>query len=392
MITLRRASSAHGVSTLELFFDLVFVFAITQVTAFVAKDPTAGGALRGALILCLVYWAWVAYSWLGSSTSVDDRGATLALLAAMAAMFVVAVLLPQWFAGTAWAVAAAVCYLAVRALHIALFHILGADTPGLRKATARLGVSVAIAAALLITGAVLGGTAQVVLVLLAVIIEPIGAFVGGGSGWFLAADHFAERHGLIVIIAIGESLIALGLAASDVPPTIALLGLVVLGAVVASLVYLLYFRRVGPALAAALEESDGLAQVRLGRDVFSYGHLLIIGGIVALALWLKKTAAAVAEEGLAGHLHGIAGPSLAVAGLLLVGGLGLLLLRAGQRPAIGLWAGAVVIIAAGLSAELLPIWAVVLLAIAGLGLATLIGRSASVEGGSPAAGADPAAR
>ena len=124
--------------------------------------------------------------------------------------------------------------------------------------------------------------AAVVLVLLAVVIDPIGAFVGGGRGWFLSVGHFVERHGLIVIIAIGESLIALGLAASAKVPTAGVMALVVMGALLASLVYLLYFRRVAPALEAALERDTGLSQVRMARDVYSYGHLLVIGGIVAM--------------------------------------------------------------------------------------------------------------
>ena len=188
----------------------------------------------------------------------------------------------------------------------------------------------ALAGALLLAGALVGGNAQVVLVLLAVVIDPIGAFVGGGRGWFLSVGHFVERHGLIVIIiAIGESLIALGLAASAKVPTAGVMALVVMGALLASLVYLLYFRRVAPALEAALGRDTGLSQVRMARDVYSYGHLLVIGGIVAMALWLKKSAAAIAEDGLDAHLHGLAAPSLAVAGVLLVGGLGLLLVRAG---------------------------------------------------------------
>ncbi len=372
MINLRRADDAHGVSSLELFFDLVFVFAITQVTAFISAEPTPMGVLQGVLLLSLTYWAWVAYSWLGTSAAVDDRSATAALLGSMAAMFVVAVALPQWFAGTVWAVVAVVFYLAVRGLHIVLFLLLGASTPGLRTAAARLGVSVALAGALLLAGALVGGNAQVVLVLLAVVIDPIGAFVGGGRGWFLSVGHFVERHGLIVIIAIGESLIALGLAASAKVPTAGVMALVVMGALLASLVYLLYFRRVAPALEAALERDTGLSQVRMARDVYSYGHLLVIGGIVAMALWLKKSAAAIAEDGLDAHLHGLAAPSLAVAGVLLVGGLGLLLVRAGVRVPLRLWLGAAVVVAGGALGPWLPAWALVVIAAAGLTLAASV--------------------
>ena len=265
MSRLVRADAEHSVSTLELFFDLVFVFAITQVTAFVAADPTGYGALQGLLLLCLVYFSWVAYSWLGTSARVDDRAPTAALFGAMAAMFVVAVLMPAWFTGGVWAIVATGSYIAVRALHIVLFRLLGADSPELRKATMQLAASAGVASALLLVGAIVGGTAAVVFVALAVIIDPIGAFTGGGRGWYLAADHFAERHGLIIIIAIGESLIAVGLAIAGTPPTAGSIALGLIGVVCAALLYVLYFRRAADGMLAALAAVLAIAAVEIGR-------------------------------------------------------------------------------------------------------------------------------
>lgn len=371
MSPLARAESEHQVSTLELFFDLVFVFAITQVTAFIADDPTASGAFKGILLLSLIYFSWVAYSWLGTSARVDDTAPTVALLGAMAAMFVVAILVPSWFAGGRWAVVAVACYLAVRAMHLVLFRLLAADSPELRAATMRLGLSTAVAGVLLVAGAIVGGTPEVVLVALAVLIDPIGAFVGGGRGWYLAADHFAERHGLIIIIAIGESLIALGLAVSGKSPTVGLLALAGIGVVLASLVYVLYFRRTSPGLFAALESRSGAEQARFGRDVYSYGHLVLIAGIIALALALKKAAALTAEEGLTGHLHGIAGPAFAASGLLIIGGIMLLRLRAGTGITPWLTLGLVLVVAAGALAPALPLIGVLAVASAGFAFAAL---------------------
>ena len=371
MSRLTKAEATHSVSSLELFFDLVFVFAITQVTAFIAADPTGGGALRGLLLLCLVYFSWVAYSWLGTSTRVDDPAPTAAMLAALGAMFVVAILMPQWFAGGVWALVAVCCYIGVRALHLLLFRMLGSDSPELRRATARLAMSTGAAAVLLLAGAVVGGTVELMLVLAAVLIDPTGAFVGGGRGWYLAADHFAERHGRIVIIAIGESLIAVGLAITGTELSAQLLVLGLLGALVAALIYLLYFRRTAQGLEEALAASSGPAQARLGRDAYSYGHLLLLGGIIAMALALKKSALTVADDGLAGHLHGIAGPALATAGLLIVGGVLLIRLRAGLGATPLLAVGMIVVIGAGMLASVLPVGAVVLLAIVGLALAAL---------------------
>ena len=371
MSRLVRADAEHSVSTLELFFDLVFVFAITQVTAFVAADPTGYGALQGLLLLCLVYFSWVAYSWLGTSARVDDRAPTAALFGAMAAMFVVAVLMPAWFTGGVWAIVATGSYIAVRALHIVLFRLLGADSPELRKATMQLAASAGVASALLLVGAIVGGTAAVVFVALAVIIDPIGAFTGGGRGWYLAADHFAERHGLIIIIAIGESLIAVGLAIAGTPPTAGLIALGLIGVVCAALLYVLYFRRAADGMLAALAARSGAEQARLGRDAFSYGHLSLIAGIIALALALKKSAIVTATEGLGGHLHGIAGPALAAAGLLILGGMILIRIRTGLGAPAWLIAGMVLVIAAGILSVVLPLAAVLAIAAVGFACAAL---------------------
>lgn len=380
MARLAKAEDRHAVSTLELFFDLVFVFAITQVTALIADDPTGGGVLRGVLLLALVYWSWVAYSWLGTSARVDDTAATVTMLGAMAAMFVVAVLLPVWFGGGVWAVAAALAYAAVRVMHIVAFYVLGSGSPELRKATARLGVTVAIAAALLLAGAIVGGGWQLLLVLAAVLIDPVGAFLGGGEGWYLSADHFAERHGLIIIIALGESLIALGLAVSGAAPTAALLVLVLVGALLAALVYVLYFRRTAPWLLAALEQRTGAEQARMGRDVFSYGHFVLIAGIVALALALKKATGAVAKYGLTGDVYGIAGPALVAAAVLIVGGVVLLRLRAGVGVPATVVAGLLVAMVGGAMAAVLPLSAVLVVFAAGLALAAVPRRGSTVHG------------
>jgi low temperature requirement protein LtrA len=380
MATVTKADERHAVSTLELFFDLVFVFAITQVTAIIAADPTAVGVLRGVLLLALVYWSWVAYSWLGTSARVDDRGTTVAMLVAMAAMFVVATLLPTWFDGGAWAVAGAVAYAAVRAVHLVMFYLLGADSPALRRATGRLAASVSAAAVLLLAGAVIGGGWQLVLVCAAVLIDPLGVFLGRAEGWYLSAEHFAERHGLIIIIALGESLIALGLAVSGVEPTAALFVLVLVGALLASLVYVLYFRRTAPGLLAALERRTGVAQAKLGRDVFSYGHFLLIAGIVALALALKKATGAVEKYGLTGDVYGIAVPALVAAAALIIGGMVLLRLRAGVGVPTTLIAGLLVALAGGGLAVVVPLSVALAIFALGLVVAALPQRGASHPG------------
>lgn len=377
MKTLTRADREHSVSTLELFFDLVFVFAITQVTAYIAADPSWTGVLQGVLLLCLIYWSWIAYSWLGTSAAVDTRVVTAAFLVAMAGMFIMAILLPQWFAGGTWAVVAVAGYFVVRAIHITLFYLLGAQSPELRRATLRLAVSAGAAVVLLLAGAVVGGTAEIVLVVLAVLIDPIGVFIGPNEGWYLSPDHFAERHGLLIIIAIGESLIALGLTVSGADPDVGLIVMSLVGVLLAALVYVLYFRRTANGLTAALAAQTGGAQARFGRDVFSYGHVLLIAGIISLALALKKIAAAVADDGLGAHLHGIAGPAVIAAGVLIIGGILLLRLRAGLGMSGWLVAAMAISVAAGVLALYLPVIAV--LAVLTVGFLCAVAPAATTE-------------
>lgn len=348
------AKVGNSVSTLELFFDLVFVFAITQVTAFIAADLTWSGLLKGLLVLALVYWSWIAYSWLGTAVDVDQPAAATYLLTAMGAMFIVAVLIPQWYSGTVWAAVAAVAYAAVRFLHIGVFVSLGKNSPELRNAALRLGVTVAISSLLVITGAAIGGNWQVGLVTAAVIIDPLGVFFGKADGWYLSPHHFAERHGLIMIIALGESLIAVGLAVSAEPLTASLIVVCLFGVTLAALVYVFYFRRNAPTLLERLALSTGAAQPKMGRDVFSYGHFALIAGIVLLALALKKTVLAVADYDLSGHVYPITAAALTISMALVIGGIGLIRLRAGAAVGWPLWLALLIAMAAAALSATVP--------------------------------------
>lgn len=371
MVTVPQAASRHAVSTLELFFDLVFVFAITQVVGLVAADPTAETLLRGLLLLALVYWSWIAYSWLGTGADIDAPVTATATLSAMTAMFLVGILLPQWYSQGVWAFVAVLAYVLVRALHLVLLSLMARGNPGLKRAIGQLAASVAVAAVLLLVGAAAGGVWQTVLVAAAVLIDPLGAFLSRGQGWSLAADHFAERHGLIVIIALGESLIAVGLVTSDLGPSAALIVLAVLSSTVASLIYILYFRRTSDSIEKRLSSLTGASQAAYGRDVYSYGHFGIVAGIVMLALALKKTAITVSEEGMAAHLHGIAVPALALGGILFFGAL-LVIRMLSNLPTTGALLALVVAIAGCV----LMLWLPAILAPVVIGVAALVGLAA----------------
>lgn len=294
------------VTTLELFFDLVFVFGITQVTAYLAHDHSPRGFLEGFLLFFLLWWAWTGYTWLGTAVDVSSGRVRLAMFTAMAGLLVVALGMPEWFhdapAGLAGFIDApvlvALAYVAVRVAHIALFAIAGRGSPGLGAAVARFGSAVAVAAVLVITGAIVGGTAQLVLVAAAVVLDYGGALLGRGEGWVLSPGHFAERHGLIVIIALGESIVAIGVGAAGIPLSWPVVLVAVLGMAIAARLWVLYFDSFAEQIEEVVRSLSGRAQNTAARDVYSYGHSGLVAGIVLIALGLKKAIATVGEYSL----------------------------------------------------------------------------------------------
>jgi low temperature requirement protein LtrA len=277
----------HQVTPLELFFDLVFVFAITQVTTLLAREPTWGGVLRGMLVLVALWWAWTAYAWLTSTMDVDEGGVRLAMLAAMGAMLFAALAVPGVFRGDA--VLFGVAYVLVRLLHLVLYVIVGRDDPDLVGAVLRFAPTAMVGASLLLLAGFLDGNDRIAVWLVALAIDYVGpAAVGGGRGWRIAPEHFAERHGLIVLIALGESIVAIGVGAGFELVT-RVIAAAALGIVVVSALWWLYFDVAAILARSRLMQASGIQQARLARDAYSYLHLPMVAGIVLFALGLKTT-------------------------------------------------------------------------------------------------------
>ena len=272
---------------LELFFDLVFVLAITQCTALMAGEPTWAGLGKGLLVLGLLWWAWTGYAWLTSVVDPEEGVVRLSMFGAMAGLLVVALCVPQAFGDRALLFAGA--YTVVRAGHIVLFLLASRDDPTLRKSVVGLAGSTALGAALLVGGAIPGGAAQDALWSLALLLDMTGPYLFGAEGWKLVPGHFAERHGLIVLIALGESIVALGVgsraAVNAGEVTAAVLGIVVAGAL-----WWLYFDVVALVAARRLSNAQaGRERNEIARDSFSYLHFPMVAGIVLVALGMKKT-------------------------------------------------------------------------------------------------------
>ena len=294
----RRLSAARRegerVTPLELFFDLVFVLAITQCTALMADQPTWDGLVQGALVLGVLWWAWVGYAWLTSVIDPEEGASRLVIFVAMAAMLICALCVPEAFGdlGLTFALALGV----FRTCHIALFMLASPDDAALRHSVLGLAVSTALAVALLAAASMFDGLAQGALWALAIFLDMAGPYFFGSEGWKLVPGHFAERHGLIVIIALGESIVAIGIGAADVFDFE--IGLAaVLGVGLAAALWWTYFDVVALVSAKRLSETPaGRAQNELARDSYSYIHLLMIVGIVIVAFGLKSTIAYSGEQ------------------------------------------------------------------------------------------------
>jgi len=300
------------VTPLELFFDLVFVLALTQCTTLIVRTPTWEGALKGVLALGVLWWSWGGYAWLTSVVDPEEGAVRLAMFAAMAAFLVAALCVPGAFGSEALLFACA--YAVVRAAHIALFLIASREDPDLRRSVLGLSVSTAIGVALLIVAALAGGAVQLGLWGVALLIDFGGPYLFGVDGWKLVPGHFAERHGAIVIIALGESVAAIGIGArSSIGAGVVIAA--VLGMVVAAALWWAYFDVTAIVAARFLARTpEGRERNRVARDSYSYLHFPMIAGIALIAVGIKRTL-----------LH-VDDPLGAVAAAALLGGAALYLL------------------------------------------------------------------
>jgi len=282
------------VTPLELFFDLVFVLAITQCTALMSAHPTWSGLAQGILVLGVLWWSWVGYAWLTSVVDPEEGAVRFAIFAAMAAYLIAAIAIPEAFGSLGLEFALA--YGAIRAAHIALFILASRDDPGLRHSVAGLAISTAIGVSLLIGASFLDGLAQGALWLLALALDMGGPLFIDSSGWRLEPGHFAERHGLIIIIALGESIVAIGVGA-HAHLAWGIAGAAVLGIALSAALWWMYFDVVALVSRRRLINSEvGRIRNELARDSYSYLHFPMVAGIVLVALGLKTTLGHVGDS------------------------------------------------------------------------------------------------
>lgn len=283
------AAALKRVTPLELFFDLVYVFAVTEVAALLEEGPSWPDAGRGALALGLMWWAWSQFTWAANAVDVEGRPSRLVLLASTLASFFLALSVPTAFAGGGLRFGAA--YLAVRFLGLGLYWV-GLRNDPEHRAALRTFLPLATVAPLVALAGGMASPAARPWVWAGALALEVGAATMAGRGAFrVASAHFAERHGLFVIIALGETIVAVGVAAAHLAPSAPLLGAAGLAVGGAAALWWTYFDRSAEEWEHAVEALPVEGRGRLARDTYTLLHYPIVAGIVAYAVAVEHAVA-----------------------------------------------------------------------------------------------------
>ena len=294
-------AESHRVTSFEIFFDLVFVFAITRVVSFMARSLTATTLAQGLILLLLLWWSWAAYVWLGNQVRADQGVVRAGMLVVMAALFIAALVMPDaWSRRTGTMDAPLIltaAFIVVRLVYFALY-LTAAEDSRLRVQLLADAIPQTFSLAPLIAGAVLAGAWQTALWAVAFAIDFGGGWIASRVGGWQVRNpgHFAERHRMVVIIVLGESLISAGAGAGDsVSGTMVLVAAAVGFAAVVSL-WLLYFEHVAAAAEDTLEHAPPPRRARIARDAYTMVHFLLIAGVLYLALGAREVLTAVTDS------------------------------------------------------------------------------------------------
>jgi low temperature requirement protein LtrA len=283
----------HRVTPRELFFDLVFVFAFTQVTTLLTHDPTFAGIGRGVLVLGALWWPWTAYAWLTNTVDPEEGFVGAALLVALIAMFLAALAVPSVFGDEG--VLFGTAFLVVVAMHLALYALAGRGNRDLLAAVLRLAPWTLLGATLiLIAGFHFAAGVRTWLWVAALVCTYVGAGLSGTTGWRVFPSHLAERYGLVLIIALGEAFVAIGIGVSAIG--LGEVGAAILGLLIATSFWLAYFDFFSIRGERMLADRRGPDRVALARDLYAYAHLPMILGIVLFAFAMKTIVGHVSKE------------------------------------------------------------------------------------------------
>jgi low temperature requirement protein LtrA len=310
---LSTANSPARVTTFELFFDLVYVFAFTQVSRLMAETHSALGVLQALVVLSLLWWTWVGFTWISNRASVDQPFLRVGLTVTMIAVFVAALTIPEayddlaggWYGPLVFAIA----YAVVRLAHLTIYSIVGAGDALLRRQLLIFLVALIPAVALILIGALVGGAAQLWLWIIAMIYDLVATRVGSalGRGWRVpSVEHWAERYGLIVILALGESIVAIGVGVAQEAIDPAIIAGSAASLLLSVLLWWSYFARLAARGERRLAQQEEHTRAALAADAYSYTHLVIVAGIIVTALGVEEAMKDVGDSEAFGWLGAIA--------------------------------------------------------------------------------------
>jgi low temperature requirement protein LtrA len=287
-----RGGVGRNASTLELFFDLVYVFAITQVVGVIGRDASFAGLGKGALLLWLLWWAWSTYTWTTNWTGTEGAGPRLFLLLTMGVTLLTAMTIPdafgeasRWFAAT---------YFVVRILANVFYWVESASYPDQRAAFFAFFPLSALAAALVLVGGFLDGPWLIGFWIAAALFDAVAAVNaarGSDRTWAIDASHFAERNGLFIIVALGESVVGIGLTAAGAPRDAIHVTAVAISFIIAAGLWWSYFDKVAPTIEKAFKRADGVELGRIARDAYSLMLYPLVVGVIYFAVSAEEIVA-----------------------------------------------------------------------------------------------------
>ena len=286
MVTERHATTdpAVRVSTLELFFDLVFVFTITQLTAVLANNLTWRGVAEVVVMLSMIMWMYGGYAWLTNAVVPNNTFRRTLILVGMGGFLAIALAIPEAFGDAGWVFGLG--YFVVNAVHTGLFTVAGGA--GVVRAMRTLGPLNLLSATLILVGGFTPGGWRWGLWSLAVLIQFLSPYLNPIGEFTISPAHFVERHGLVIIIALGESLVAIGVGAAGLEVDLLLVFVAVLGLTVAYLMWWVYFGGDDTRAEQALAATDPRRRARVAIHAYGWAHLGLLLGIVAVAAGVKK--------------------------------------------------------------------------------------------------------
>jgi low temperature requirement protein LtrA len=296
------------VSSLELFFDLVFVFTITQLTGVLVAGGDGASSLQVVVMLLVIWWMYDGYAWLTNAIATDLVRFRLLLLGGMGGFLVIALAIPSAYSGRG--LAFGLGYLVVVVLHAGMY-VRGTSVSEVAAILRIVPFNLA-AAALVLAGGIVGGRVQDVLWLAAALLLWVTPWFTTVEGFVITPEHIVERHGLVIIIALGESIVVIGAGAAGIALDLRLVVVALLALALSAGLWWLYFRD-EHSVERAMVTASAPARARFALIGFGYWHFGLLLGVVAVAAGLKKSVGDPYD-----HLDGWIGAELAVGVALFV--------------------------------------------------------------------------